>query len=137
VDAKTLLEWASRAREQAYAPYSNFKVGAALLTRQGKVYTGCNVESSSYGLTCCAERVAFFKAISEGEREFAALAVVADGKEVSCCGACRQIIWDFAPDLVIYGWGKDGSVKEKSIRDLLPDAFDKDVLLKLSREPQR
>ncbi len=137
MDAKTLLEWASRAREQAYAPYSDFKVGAALLTRQGKVYTGCNVESSSYGLTCCAERVAFFKAISEGEREFAALAVVADGKEVSCCGACRQIIWDFAPDLVIYGWGNDGSVKEKSIRDLLPDAFDKDVLLKRSREPQQ
>jgi len=124
-----LIEKAREAQKNAYAPYSNFPVGAALLARNGKVFTGCNVEVSSYGLTCCAERVAFFKAISEGEMEFEALAVVAPGKEVSCCGACRQVIWDFAPDIVIYGVGRQGEVVSKTIRDLLPGAFDRSVLL--------
>ena len=103
----------------------------------GRVYTGCNVEISSYGLTCCAERVAFFNAISEGEREFQALAVVAPGKEVSICGACRQVIWDFAPDLVIYGQDEKGRIVKQTIRDLLPGAFDKDILLERQKGARR
>jgi len=137
VDAKELLEIAREAQGRAYAPYSNFPVGAALLSAGGRVYTGCNVEISSYGLTCCAERVAFFKAISEGEREFQALAVVAPGKEVSICGACRQVIWDFAPDLVIYGQDEKGRIVKQTIRDLLPGAFDKDILLERQKGARR
>jgi len=137
VKPEDLLKLARQAQGHAYAPYSKFKVGAALLTKSGKVYTGCNVEISSYGLTCCAERVALFKAISEGESEFEAIAVVAPGKEVSCCGACRQVIWDFAPDIVIYGYDSDGGIVEKRIRDLLPDAFDKKVLLERDKEAER
>ncbi|HEQ60714.1 MAG TPA: cytidine deaminase [Firmicutes bacterium] len=129
MEPRKLLDIAREAQQRAYAPYSRFPVGAALLAESGKVYTGCNVEISSYGLTVCAERVAFFKAISEGERAFKALAVVAPGKEAGLCGACRQVIWDFAPDLVIYGEGADGKIVEKSIRELLPDAFDKRILL--------
>lgn len=137
MDAKELLEIAREAQGRAYAPYSNFPVGAALLSAGGRVYTGCNVEISSYGLTCCAERVAFFKAISEGEREFQALAVVAPGKEVSICGACRQVIWDFAPDLVIYGQDEKGRIVKQTIRDLLPGAFDKDILLERQKGARR
>jgi cytidine deaminase len=86
-----LIEAAREARERAFAPYSNFKVGAALRTKEGKIYTGCNIESATYGLTMCAERTAIWKAVSEGEIEFAEIAVVADTEELTPpCGSCRQ-----------------------------------------------
>src|SRR6476469_1130388 len=93
-----LITAASKARRRAVAPYSRFKVGAALLTRSGKIITGANVESDSYGLTCCAERVALFAAVTKGERDFVAVAVVAPAALPTPCGACRQLLSEYAPD---------------------------------------
>lgn len=134
MDAHQLLEIAREAQKRAYAPYSRFPVGAALLGKSGKVYTGCNVEISSYGLTVCAERVAVFKAVSEGEQEYEALAVIAPGKGVGLCGACRQVLWDFAPDLIVYGDAGNGAIEKILLRDLLPGAFDKELLAKIQKE---
>lgn len=122
---KELIEAALDVRQRAYAPYSNFKVGAAVRTKSGKVYTGCNVESASYGLTVCAERVAIWKAVSEGEKEFTEIAVVADTQELTPpCGVCRQIIWEFCGDIpVIFANLKDDSEVVK-MSELLPRAFD-------------
>ena len=121
-----LVKAAARARAQAVAPYSQFQVGAALLTRAGKIITGANVESASYGLTCCAERVALFKALTEGERNFVAIAVVArlDGG-VMPCGACRQLLAEFAPDAVVWvaDAAKPAVIREYTVKDLLPGAF--------------
>ena len=116
---------AERARKSAYAPYSNFHVGAALLTADGKVYEGCNVENSSFGLSICAERNAIWKAISEGVRDFEAVAVTAGPKHgASPCGACRQVLHEFAPKLwVIWRNGRGGLVK-KRLGKLLDSAFD-------------
>ena len=100
MDYSKLLETAIEAQQFAYAPYSNFRVGAALLTKGGKVYTGCNVENQSFGATVCAERIAIFKAVSEGERDFTAMAVTGStGKYTPPCGICRQVISEFAPDI--------------------------------------
>ncbi len=94
---RTLIEAALQARENAHAPFSNFRVGAALEDEDGHIHTGCNVENATYGLTVCAERVAIFKAISEGVRRFRGMAIVADTERLTPpCGACRQIIWEFA-----------------------------------------
>ena len=118
-----LIEIARQYRENAYTPYSHFKVGAAVLTASGKVYGGCNIENSSYGLTNCAERTAIFKAVSEGEREFAALAVIADTDgPCSPCGACRQVIADFRIPRIIMANLK-GDVKTTTLGELLPFAF--------------
>jgi cytidine deaminase len=107
------------------APFSNFQVGAAVRTAGGKVYTGCNVESASYGLTVCAERVAIWKALSEGERQFTDLAVVADTETLTPpCGTCRQIIWEFARGAKIVFANLEGTSEEFHIADLLPRAFD-------------
>jgi len=124
-EEKELVEAAREVRERAYAPYSNFKVGAALRTKNGKIYTGCNVESASYGLTVCAERVAIWKAVSEGEKEFIEIAVVADTQELTPpCGVCRQIIWEFCHDIpVILGNLKDNT-EIVQMSELLPRAFD-------------
>jgi len=120
-----LLETAKTARLQSIAPFSNFLVGAALKTADGKVYTGCNVESASYGLTVCAERVAIWKALSEGERHFTELAVVADTDTLTPpCGTCRQIIWEFAKNATIVLGNLHGESQIVSIKDLLPRAFD-------------
>lgn len=117
------IEIARQYRENAYTPYSHFKVGAAVLTASGKVYGGCNIENSSYGLTNCAERTAIFKAVSEGEREFAALAVIADTDgPCSPCGACRQVIADFRIPRIIMANLK-GDVKIMTLGELLPFAF--------------
>ncbi len=125
-----LVTAAQQAKTQALAIYSNFRVGAALETAAGKIYTGCNIESSSYGLTCCAERVAIFKALSEGERDFVRIAVAADTEEFCTpCGACRQVLWDYAKNLEILCINKPGAVHTIRLRDLLPEAFD-DHLLK-------
>lgn len=120
-----LIEAATRARLQSIAPFSQFLVGAAVRAENGKVYTGCNVESASYGLTVCAERVAIWKALSEGERQFTELAVVADTVSLTPpCGTCRQIIWEFCKHAIIVLANLQGQSEMVSIRDLLPRAFD-------------
>ena len=120
-----LVEAAREVRELAYAPYSNFKVGAAIRTKQGKIYTGCNVESASYGLTVCAERVAIWKAVSEGEKEFVEIAVVADTQELTPpCGVCRQIIWEFCHDIPVILANLKDDTEIVQMSELLPRAFD-------------
>ena len=121
----TLIAAARTAREHAHAPYSNFRVGAAVRAKSGRIFTGCNVENSTYGLTLCAERVAIFKAVSEGERGFDAVAVVTDTDSLTPpCGACRQIIWEFAKNAKIVLANLRGQKEEVDIGHLLPKAFD-------------
>jgi cytidine deaminase len=122
---------AQQAKTRALAPYSEFRVGAAIETLAGKIYTGCNIESSSYGLTCCAERVAIFKALSEGERDFVRMAVAADTEEFCTpCGACRQVLWDYAQNLEIICVNQRGAMHAVKLRELLPEAFDDRLLSK-------
>ena len=121
-----LVKAALEARAKAVAPYSRFKVGAALLTDAGKIVTGVNIESASYGLTCCAERVALFKALSEGHRKFSAIAVVARIPEGPApCGACRQLLAEYAPKAIVWvaDSRKSASPRQFSVRALLPSAF--------------
>ncbi|MBM7560707.1 cytidine deaminase [Fusibacter tunisiensis] len=120
---KELVEKAYEAMEFAYTPYSNFNVGAALLTKSGKVYTGCNIEIASYGATNCAERTAIFKAVSDGEKEFKAIAVVSSSHDYTFpCGICRQVIVEFGKDIDII-IAKDYDYEVYSIDDLLPKSF--------------
>ena len=120
---KELLEAALVARERAYAPYSKFLVGAAVRAESGKIYTGCNVENASYGLTVCAERNALFNAVGVGERKFTALCVVGDTQEpISPCGACRQVMAEFKVPCIILANLK-GDVKEYTLEELLPLSF--------------
>jgi cytidine deaminase len=124
-----LAQAALAAREHAYAPYSKFRVGAALEDDTGCIHTGCNVESASYGLTVCAERIAVFKAVSEGARKFRRIAVAADtGTLTPPCGACRQILWEFCGDipvLLVNPWGKSETY---SLKELFPRPFDASLL---------
>jgi len=122
VNDKALIEAASEARERAYAPYSDFKVGAALLAKSGKVYTGSNVENVSYSLTICAERAALFRAVSEGERAFEAIAIVSE-IGASPCGACRQVLREFGADLRVIVADTKGNQREHVLSALLPDDF--------------
>ena len=125
-----LFKEAKKAREKAYTPYSKFKVGAAVLTTDGKIFTGCNIENASFGLTVCAERVAILKAISEGSYKFEAMAIIGDTKRpCSPCGACRQVISEFGEDIKIAMSNLKGDVKIKKISELLPEAFNKNDLL--------
>ncbi|WP_102691296.1 cytidine deaminase [Rummeliibacillus pycnus] len=126
-----LIELAKEGREKAYVPYSKFKVGAALLTADGKVYKGCNIENSGYSMTNCAERTAMFKAVSEGDRDFAAIAIVADTEgPCSPCGACRQVISEFcAPEMPVYLTNMKGDVQETTVAELLPGAFSPEDLM--------
>ncbi len=120
-----LIAAAKRARENAHAKFSNFKVGAALRTTSGKIYGGCNVLIATYGLTVCAERVAIFKAISEGERNFDAIAVVTDADTLTPpCGACRQLIWEFCGDVPVVMSNLSGKVETVGISSLFPKPFD-------------
>ena len=120
-----LVEAATRVRENAYAPFSDFRVGAALETDDGQIIAGCNVESASYGLTVCAERVAIWKAISEGKRKIKHIAVVADTEDLTPpCGVCRQIIWEFGGDIPVVLANLKGKVETVQMKDLLPRAFD-------------
>jgi cytidine deaminase len=124
-EERLLLDAARAAREHAHAPFSHFKVGAALETEDGRVITGCNVENATYGLTVCAERVAVWKAISEGHRRFRRVAVVADTKEPTPpCGACRQILWEFGGDLVVILGNLQNETGRHRLRELLPLPFD-------------
>jgi len=125
MDYKYLIDIANKAKQNAYAPYSNFHVGAALIAGSGKVYTGVNVENASYGATICAERTAVIKAISEGEKSIKALAISGNTEDyIFPCGICRQVIAEFAAeDLVIICCNKKGEYKVYSMEDLLPNAF--------------
>jgi cytidine deaminase len=124
-DATTeLLDAARVAAQLAHSPYSGLKVGAALRCRSGEVFTGCNVENASYGLTLCAERVAAVKAVSAGQRSFEAIAIVSDQPQTLMpCGACRQFLQEFAPDLRVVCEGTDGAREESRLSELLPRAF--------------
>ena len=122
VTDEKLLQMAEGMLAYSYVPYSNYPVGAALLARDGRVFTGCNVENAAYGNTMCAERTALFKAVSEGAREFEAVAIAARGSAPFPCGACRQSLYEFAPDLrVMVTW--DGNVRKTTLRELLPEGF--------------
>ncbi|MDN4607050.1 cytidine deaminase [Sporosarcina highlanderae] len=130
MDKDKLMKEAKLAREKAYVPYSKFPVGAALLSEDGRVYHGCNIENSAYSMTNCAERTAFFKAISEGVTKFKALAVVADTEgPVSPCGACRQVIAEFCDhSMPVYLTNLKGIVQSTTVGELLPGAFSKEDL---------
>lgn len=128
---ENLLKHARQALQNSFSPYSQFRVGAALLTKSGKIYTGCNVEISSLSLTICAERTAIFKAISEGERSFSKILVVSDAEDfISPCGACRQVIFDLAGDIDIIMTNGQGETMERKLSDLLPFAFGEAMVLK-------
>jgi cytidine deaminase len=120
-----LIVEAKLARERAYVPYSKFKVGAALLTKNGKVYHGCNIENAAYSMCNCAERTALFKAYSEGDKDFEIMAVVADtARPVPPCGACRQVISELCPkDMKVVLTNLNGEIKELTVEQLLPGAF--------------
>ena len=130
-----LIQAARKAREQSVAPFSHFRVGAAVETEEGKIYTGCNIESASYGLTVCAERVAIWKALSEGERHFKRLAIVADTETLTPpCGTCRQIIWEFCRNATVILANLRGETETDEVRDLLPRAFDARFLKEASKD---
>lgn len=115
--------------DRAYAPYSHFRVGAALECRDGTVFTGCNIENAAYSPSICAERVAVSKAVSEGHRDFARIAIAADtDRFTSPCGVCRQVLWEFAPDLEVLLYNRRGEIQELSLRQLLPYSFDSTAL---------
>ena len=125
---RKLVRLAQKAREHAYAPYSKFKVGAVVLTQSGKTFTGCNVENSSYGLTCCAERNAIFNAVGAGAQDLFCLCVLADTPEpVAPCGACRQVMSEFGVEWVIMA-NSAGATKTVPLADLLPYSFTKQAL---------
>ncbi len=121
---RSLILAASKVRENSYAPFSRFKVGAAVLTQTGRIYTGCNIENSSFGLTICAERVAIFRAIADGERKFKAIAIVTATRNFTPpCGACRQVLSDLAGNIVVVMVNTNNQIKTVRLRSLLPFAF--------------
>jgi cytidine deaminase len=124
-DLRALVRLARQARRAAHAPFSGFKVGAALRTRAGEIVTGCNIENATYGLTLCAERVAVFKAVSERLRRFDAVAVVADAPRLAApCGPCRQILWEFCGDIWVHMANLAGRSRTVRLAELLPMPFD-------------
>lgn len=128
-----LLTEARKAKEKAYCPYSNFEVGAAIITDDKKIFIGCNVENASYGLSNCAERTAIFNAISKGYRNFQAIAIVSSGKSPPFpCGACRQVLAEFNPDMVVY---VDGLSESFTMSELLSHSFEKSQLTEKSSQP--
>lgn len=129
MDTDELIARAVQVRENACADYSHYKVGAALLAASGKIYTGCNVENSTYGLTVCAERVALWKALSEGERTFTHLAVVtASDPPASPCGACRQLLWEYCGDIAVILASLAGRRQSLRLADIFPRPFDQRAL---------
>ena len=126
---ETLINAAAEAKERAYAPSSGFHVGAALLCKNGRVYTGCNIENAAFSPTNCAERTAVFKAVSEGEREFTAMAVISDSADyVTPCGVCRQVLAEFCPeDFKILSCRANGTYKIYTLAEILPDSFGKEM----------
>ena len=127
--AEELIDRAREVRENACADYSHYKVGAALVAANGKVYTGCNVENSTYGLTVCAERVALWKALSEGERKFTRIAVVtASDPPASPCGACRQLLWEYCGDIEVILANLQGLRRTLTLAEIFPRPFDQQSL---------
>ncbi|MGC4056275.1 MAG: cytidine deaminase [Paludibaculum sp.] len=125
MELDALKEAALQARLRAHAPFSSFLVGAALEAQDGRIFGGCNVENSSYGLTMCAERTAIFRAVAEGAKRFTRIAVVADTEKLTPpCGACRQVLWDLCGDLEVILFNLQGVTESCRLRDLLPRAFD-------------
>ncbi|MBQ3662022.1 MAG: cytidine deaminase [Firmicutes bacterium] len=120
---KELFRMAVEASENAYAPFSNFHVGAALLTEDGKVFTGVNIENSSYGATICAERTAMVKAISEGARDFQSIAIAGNGGTSWPCGICRQFMYEFCPDIRVISGENEDELKVYTLKELLPEGF--------------
>jgi len=126
-----LIESATRAREKAYSPYSHVRIGAAVLTRAGRLYSGCNIENSSYSLSNCAERTAIFKAVSEGEKSIVAIAIVGKSEDFTKpCGACRQVMIQFNPKMKVLRRGTDGFSADTTAEELLPSAFNPEELSK-------
>ena len=124
-DSNDLITKATAAREKALAPYSNFKVGAALRMKDGRIYTGCNIENVSYGLSICAERVALWKALSEGALDFSEIAIVTDADVLtSPCGACRQLLWEYCGNIPVHLHSLKGPREEHSLAELFPFPFD-------------
>lgn len=125
MDVKQLITKAKEARDMAYTPYSNFKVGAAILTEDGEVIKGCNIENAAYSVTLCAERTALFKAYSDGKKKFKAIAVIADTtRPVPPCGSCRQVLSELcSPDMKVYLSNINGEIEETTVEALLPGAF--------------
>lgn len=123
MDEKKLIKAALKAKEGAYVPYSNFRVGAAVLTEDGKIYSGCNIEIASYSPTNCAERTAIFKAVSEGSRKIKAIAVVGDGDFTYPCGVCRQVLREFGQDAQILVANSEDEYRKYTLEDLLPHSF--------------
>lgn len=124
-----LIQEALKAKESAQAPFSRFKVGAVLVTTNNRIYHGCNIETSSFGLTICAERVAIFKAVSEGERKFQSIFIASDSEKLTPpCGACRQVLWELAGDIDVFMINCSGDYQNKALRELLPFGFDKSFL---------
>lgn len=126
---KELIKKALEAKEMAYVPYSNFKVGAALLTEDDKIYTGCNIESASYTPTNCAERTAIFKAVSEGDKKFKAIAITGGSEYTFPCGVCRQVMREFGKELKIYIVKNEDEYKEFTLEELLPHSFGPEDLI--------
>ncbi|MDA8235985.1 MAG: cytidine deaminase [Clostridia bacterium] len=127
-----LIKKAEAAQANAYVPYSHFRVGAALLTKSGQVFTGCNVENASYGLTNCAERTAVFKAVSEGHTDFEAIAIIGDTPNyLSPCGACRQVLLEFGPEIKVIMANSKGEYTVQTVGELLPGSFTKEELVKV------
>ncbi|HLA08542.1 MAG TPA: cytidine deaminase [Anaerolineales bacterium] len=128
-EKQSLIDLANKARQHAYIPYSHYPVGAALRTKTGKIYTGANVENAAYPQTMCAERVAIFKAVSEGEKEFEIISVVTDNGGFPC-GGCRQVMAEFGLEtIVLMADGNGNLVKETTVKELLPEAFTPDKLV--------
>lgn len=130
MDKRDLVSKALEAKKRAYVPYSNFHVGCALITEDDKVFTGCNIEISSYSPTICAERTAIFKAVSEGHRKIKTIAVVGDSKHTFPCGVCRQVIREFGKDATIIVANSEDDYEEYSLDDLLPHSFGPEDLKK-------
>ena len=128
MNQKELIRIAKKMREKAYTPFSKYTVGASVETEDGAIIGGCNVESASYGLTCCAERIALYNAVSQGFLKFKAIAVASENGGFPC-GACRQVIWELCGNISIFIIDNENKIRETSSRTLLPDAFDKDKLI--------
>ncbi len=128
MNREKLIQLAKKMREKSYAPFSKYTVGASVETEDGTIIGGCNIESASYGLTCCAERVALYNAVSKGYSTFKAMAVASENGGFPC-GACRQVIWELCEDIPILVIDSENKINETSSQTLLPDAFDKDKLI--------
>lgn len=125
-----LIQDALKTKKTAVAPFSKFKVGAVLVTKDDRLYHGCNIETSSFGLTICAERVAIFKAISEGEREFTSIFIASDAERFTPpCGACRQVLWELAGNIDVFMIDRYGKYQKSTMQELLPHGFDKSFLI--------